>query len=426
MKVWLPYTQMHTAPPPLEIVATQGVHLILANGHRLTDSVASWWTACHGYNHPHILQAIQQQSVQMAHVMMGGLLHPQAHQLAQRLLQLTDHHFASVFYSESGSTAIEIAMKMALQYWMHQKNTQKTQFLCFEHGYHGDTFYAMSVCDPKEGMHHLFHSVLPVQYCKPLPITDVLLERLDTWLAQHSSQIAALIIEPLVQGAGGMKMHTSTVLKKVCTLAKKHHLLVIMDEIFTGFYRTGQLFAHTQESIPDILCLSKALTGGTLPLATTLANHRIYNAFLSEHEEHALMHGTTFMGNALACSAANASLDLFERAPYTLHVRRIAEHLDHALSPLTQVPGVKAVRVLGAIGVVQLARPLSSQEHQWVTDAFVKQGIWNRPLGDIIYTTPALNIDAAPLQAITEAMGNVVTQWSQQIYTKECKQYDYL
>jgi len=415
--LWLPYTQMQTADVPLEVVATQNTTLILNDGRQLIDSLASWWTACHGYNHPHLVQAIKNQAAFLPHVMMGGLIHPQVKKLSQRIAALLPAGLNHVFFSESGSVSVEIAMKMALQYWQNQRMPHRTQFVSFEYGYHGDTFYTMSICDPVEGMHRLFQGVLPAQFCRLIPTTVCLLEAFGSWLSENADNVAAVIIEPLVQGAGGMKMHDAATLKAIAQICKQHHTLLIADEIFTGFGRTGTMFACDQAPIvPDIICLSKALTGGTLPLAATIACDTIYQAFLGKSAEKALMHGSTFMGNALACAAANASLDLFESEPRLAQVLQIEKILKSELQDLVNLPGVKAVRIKGAIGAVQLERPLG-EDFKWFSQQFIELGIWNRPLGDIIYTTPAFTIEPADLFKITAAINLLVTKWSTSIYT---------
>lgn len=418
MSLWLPYTQMQTVLPPLNVVRTNGCYLSLDDGKELIDAVASWWTACHGYNHPYIIESIHDQAHTLPHVMLGGLVHPQAKKLANRLCNLLPPSFTHVFFSESGSVAIEIAMKMALQYWMNQNVLSKTQFLYFQHGYHGDTFYTMSVCDPHEGMHRLFHSVLPKQHCQVLPTSDDLLDAFEQTLKDHSQNLAGCLLEPLVQGAGGMKMHAPQTIDAIVALCQKYNVLVIMDEIFTGFGRTGSLFAFQQSnSTPDILCLSKALTGGMLPLAVTIASETIFNAFLSESTDKALMHGTTFMGNALGCAAANASLDLFETENRLEQVALIETALLDALTPLKEVSGVKDVRVKGAIGAVQ-CNTFSTVELNWFKSEFIKNGIWCRPFGDIVYTTPAFTILASQLAHITDSIITLVQQWSSQFYRK--------
>jgi adenosylmethionine-8-amino-7-oxononanoate aminotransferase len=321
-----------------------------------------------------------------------------------------------VFYSESGSVAVEIAMKMALQYWINHQEKQKTRFIYFENGYHGDTFFTMSVSSPADGIHPPFEDVLPKQPIQPLPHSKSMLENFESWVSKNNSTIAAVLIEPLVQGAGGMKMHGPKTLKAIVEICQRHQVLVIADEVFTGFGRTGTMFAIEQsEVIPDIICLSKALTGGTLPLAATIARQHVYDAFLGEKANMGLMHGTTFMGNALACSAANASLDLFEQEPRLSQVADIEGILKQTLSILVDVPGVKAVRVKGAIGVVQLAWHLES-ELNWFKQQFMNDGIFCRPFADIIYTAPALTITTEDLHQITTSLIRCVQEWSLRFY----------
>lgn len=416
--VWRPYAQMQTALPAREIVSTEGATLTLADGRKLIDGVASWWTACHGYNHPHIIQAIQQQAATLPHFMLGELIHQPAQMLAKKLSKLLPGDLNHVFYSESGSVAVEIAMKMALQYWINHQTPERQQFVYFQHGYHGDTFFTMSVSDPQDGIHPPFQTMLPPQLLRPIPTTASLLEEFEKWLSNHSHRIAALILEPLVQGAGGMKIYSTNTLRAICELCRRFDVLIIMDEVFTGFGRTGSLFAIEQADVlPDIVCLSKALTGGTLPLAATIARHHVFQAFLGETPEKGLMHGTTFMGNALACAAANASLDLFASQPRIQQVALIEELLMAELQTLKDVPGVKDVRVKGAIGVVQLAKPMTT-ELNWFKQRFIEDGVWCRPFGDIVYTTPALTISHEELHSITNAIVKQVTTWSKHFYTQ--------
>lgn len=415
--VWLPYAQMQTTLPPFEVIRTKGSQLFLRDGRVLIDGVASWWTACHGYSHPHIVQAIQEQAACLPHVMMGGLIHPQATRLATRLAALLPGTLDHVFFSESGSVAVEIAMKMALQFWMHHHQPNKYRFICFENGYHGDTFFTMSVCDPYQGMHRLFNQVLPKQFVQPLPTTDDKLAAFEQWLKAHAHECAGVLIEPLVQGAGGMKMHSPETLQAIIALCQRHDVLVIVDEIFTGFARTGTLFAIEKTTIvPDIICLSKALTGGTLPMAATIANQTIYQAFLSNDQEKALMHGTTFMGNALGCAAANASLDLFATEPRLQQVKAINETLTSIFAACESIRGVKAVRTLGAIGAIELQRALTPMEMNWFKEQCVNDGIWCRPIQDVVYTTPPLTIDPAELSKLAEIIVKQVRAWSTLFY----------
>lgn len=404
--IWLPYAQMKTATPPLPVVRSHGSRLELADGRTLVDGVASWWTACHGYNHPHIAQAVRAQLDAMPHVMFGGLTHEPALRLAHRLAGLLGPGLDRVFYTDSGSVAVEVAMKMALQFWLNQGEHGRTRFLAFRGGYHGDTFGTMAVCDPDEGMHSLFNGMLAGHDIVSLPRDDTGHAELDAWLQARAPQLAGILVEPLVQGAGGMLLHDPEVLRRLRRLADKHGLLLIFDEIFTGFGRTGTLFAFEQSGIrPDIITLSKALTGGTLPLAATVASDRVFQAFWSDNPTHALMHGPTFMGNALACAAANASLDLFETEPRLAQAQAISAALSAGLEPCRELPWVRDVRVLGAIGVVELG---GIADREALKRRLVEAGVWVRPFGNVVYLTPALTIDAEDLARLTTAVTAVL------------------
>lgn len=406
--LWRPYTQMRLAPPPLEAVATHGTRIRLADGRELVDGIASWWTAVHGYNHPHIAGAVADQLARMPHVMFGGLTHAPAETLARRLAALLPGDLDHVFLSDSGSVAVEVALKMAAQMWINRGVGGRTKVLAFRGGYHGDTMGAMSVCDPEEGMHRRFGAYLPSQIFCDLPRSAAETAALDAALASHRDTLAAVIVEPLVQGAGGMRTHPPEVLAAIAGLARRHGLPLIADEIFTGFGRTGSLFACEQAGIvPDIVCLSKALTGGTMALAATVARTEVFAAFWSEDPAAALMHGPTFMANPLACAAANASLDLFEAEPRLIQARAIAARLAEGLEPLRRVRGVADVRVLGAIGAVQFAR---APDLAVLKARLLARGVWVRPFGDIVYLTPALTIDAADLDRLIEAVAAVVTE----------------
>ena len=397
---------MQGAAPPLEAVRTHGSRIVLADGRELIDGIASWWTAAHGYNHPHIRAAVAAQLEAMPHVMFGGLTHAPAERLAARLAALLPGDLDHVFFTDSGSVAVEVALKMAVQMWINRGVAGRTRILAFREGYHGDTLGAMSVCDPDEGMHRRFGAYLPAQLFCDLPRTAAQVAALDATLAAARETLAAVIVEPLVQGAGGMRMHPPEVLATVARLARRHGLPLIADEIFTGFGRTGTLFACTQAGIvPDILCLSKALTGGTMALAATVATGAVFESFLSDDPAAALMHGPTFMANPLACAAANASLDLFDREPRLDQVAALAAALADGLEPLRGLPHVADVRVLGAIGVVQFRQP---PDHADLKRRFLARGTWVRPFGDIVYLTPALTIPPQDLAELLEAMRTVV------------------
>jgi len=404
--IWLPYAQMKTTPSPLPVVRAQGSRITLADGRELIDGVASWWTACHGYNHPHISAAVARQLETMPHVMLGGLVHEQALNLARRLTEKLPAGLDHVFFSDSGSVSVEVAMKMAVQYWLNKGVHGRTRFVAFRGGYHGDTTGAMAVGDPDEGMHRLFHGLLPEHIILDLPRDEESEAALDRILAARGDEIAGIIIEPLVQGAGGMLFHDASVLMRLRAAADRYGLLLIFDEIFTGFGRTGTMFAcEAAGATPDIITLSKALTGGTLPLAATVASRQVFDAFWSDDPMHALMHGPTYMGNALACAAANASLDLFEREPRLDQVRGIEAGLRRGLEPCRGLPRVKDVRVRGAIGVVELDR---IGDLAALRSRFVAEGVFIRPFGRIVYLTPAFTIGEDELAKLTAAILKVV------------------
>jgi len=409
--LWLPYTQMQTVPMALPVARTDGVRIILEDGRELIDGISSWWTAAHGYNHPHIRAAVVEQIEKLPHVMLGGLAHEPAARLARRLAALTPGDLAHVFFSESGSVSVEIAMKIAVQYWINQGTSgqggrRRTRFVSFKGGYHGDTLATMSVCDPEEGMHSLFKGAIAEQVLGELPVDEAATARLDSLLTQHKGTLAAVLVEPLVQGAGGMVFHDAATLKRLRALCDAHDLLLIADEIFTGFGRTGAMFACEEAGIvPDIMTLSKALTGGTLPLAATIARRHVFEAFLGDSPAKALMHGPTYQGNALACAAANASLDLFASEPRLAQVAAISTQLARELEPARALPGVRDVRVKGAIGVIELE---TMHDLDGLKARFVEAGVWIRPFGRIVYTTPPLVIGTGDLAQITGAMVNAV------------------
>ncbi len=406
--VWLPYAQMADAPLPLPVVSAAGVRLKLADGRQLIDGISSWWTACHGYNHPHIVAAVQKQAAQLSHVMFAGLAHEPAYTLAARLAALLPGDLDHVFFSESGSVSVEIALKMALQFWRNRGETARRKVLAFRHGYHGDTFMAMAVTDPAVGMHDSFRGIVPPALLAELPTAAATGAALDELLEREAPQLAAVIVEPLVQGAGGLRMHDAATLARIRAACDRHHLLLIADEIMTGFGRSGTLFACEQAAVvPDIVCLSKALTAGTLPLAATVARRHVFAAFLGSEFGRALMHGPTFMANALACAAANASLDLFESEPRLAQVAAIAAQLARELEPCRALPGVVDVRVKGAVGVVELAGPAAG-----LRSAFVERGVWLRPFGNVVYVMPPFVVDATDLTALTTAICEVVADWS--------------
>jgi adenosylmethionine-8-amino-7-oxononanoate aminotransferase len=404
--VWRPYCQMKTAPAPLAVARTDGARIVLEDGRELVDGIASWWTACHGYNHPHIRQAVQAQLERAPHVMFGGLAHEPAYRLAERLAALLPGELDHVFFAESGSVSVEIAMKMAVQYWINRGVAGRTRFVSFSGGYHGDTLATMTICDPEEGMHSLFAGVLPAQHVTGLPVDAVSEAALGALLDEFGGEVAAIVVEPRVQGAGGMLFHDDEVLRRLRRLADRHGVLLIFDEIFVGFGRTGDLFACSGAGVvPDIVTLSKALTGGTLPLSAAVASRQVFEAFWSDDAGAALMHGPTYMANPLACAAANASLDVFETGDWRGDVARIEARLSEGLEACRDAPGVAHVRVRGAIGVVEFDQPVDAGG---LCARFVGEGVWIRPMGKVIYLTPPFTIGDDDLQRLTGAIRRVI------------------
>lgn len=412
--VWHPYAALPNTSPIFAVESARGVYLQLQTGQTLIDGMSSWWTCIHGYNHPHLNQAAHEQIERMSHVMFGGLTHQPAVQLAQRLVQLTPESLQHVFFCDSGSVAVEVAMKMAVQYWHNRHQPQKQQFLTIRSGYHGDTFAAMSVCDPINGMHHLFRRSLVDQYFADAPQIAFS----DPWqqsdiasfaaiLAAHHSEIAAAIFEPVVQGAGGMRFYSPDYVRQAQALCQEYGVLLILDEIATGFGRTGQLFASNHAQIcPDIMCVGKALTGGFMSLAATLTTAEISQTF-AQGEAGVFMHGPTFMGNPLACAVSLANLDLLESYDWQAKVRSIEHQLKQELEPCRSLPAVKDVRVLGAIGVIELHQPVDMTV---VQPRLVELGVWLRPFGRLIYTMPPYIIEPEQLRKITTAINIVAAE----------------
>jgi len=406
--IWLPYTQMQTASEPLPVVAAQGSRIRLADGRELIDGISSWWTTCHGYNQPHIRAAVEQQFAALPHVMFAGLVHEPALRLAARLSALLPGDLERVFFTESGSVAVEVALKMAIQYWRNKGQPEKQRIVYFRHGYHGDTFATMALCDPEEGMHALFAGCMPEQIMAELPTDAALRRAFDLLLETHGGHLAAVIVEPLVQGAGGMQMHDAATQAFIAEACARHGVLLIADEIMTGFGRTGRMFACEEASVvPDIICLSKALTGGTLPLAATVARRHVFEAFLSDNPAAALMHGPTYMANALACAAANASLDLFERELRLAQVATIECALQEQLAPCRTLPGVTEVRVKGAIGAVELNGPVDLHA---LRRRCVELGVWLRPFGRVLYLMPPFIVTPDELTTLTDAVCTVLAE----------------
>lgn len=400
--IWHPYTQMATATPPLRVKSAQNHTLTLEDGRTLIDTISSWWCMIHGYAHPELNAALKTQIDQLPHVMLGGLTHQSAETLAKTLVEITPEGLNHVFFSDSGSVGVEVALKMALQYWKNQGKSQKSTFVALRDGYHGDTTGAMSVSDPIESMHPIFHDILPRHQFIPSPARNLMrsLEALEIILKQQAHQIAALIIEPLLQGAGGLLMYDPSFLVQAQALCKAHDILLICDEIATGFGRTGSLFAVNQAAItPDIMILGKALTGGYLGHAATLATTTIFNAFYDKDPNKAFMHGPTFMGNPLACTVAQKSIEIFQRDHYLDKIQAIESLLKKHLLSLTH-PLIKTTRVMGATGVIELHHPAPAHFQRDMSE----KGIWNRPFGNVIYLMPPYIITPDALEYCLETI----------------------
>jgi adenosylmethionine-8-amino-7-oxononanoate aminotransferase len=407
--VWHPYGPMPGTVDALPVVGAQGVRLQLADGRELIDGMASWWCAVHGYRHPAIDSAIREQLDRMAHVMFGGLTHEGAILLAQRLVAMTPDGLEHVFFADSGSVAVEVAIKMALQAARADGDTGRTRLLTVRGGYHGDTFGAMAVCDPVGGMHSLFSGTLAQHVFAPRPpdgfdagLDPAWAAAVDALAAEHADELAAVIVEPVVQGAGGMRMHSPACVAHLREVCDRHGLLLILDEIATGFGRTGALFAADHAGVaPDVMCVGKALTGGALTLAATLCTPQVAERLASPDAGGALMHGPTYMANPLACAAALASTALLQEGTWRADVTRIERGLRDGLAPARELPGVVDVRVLGAIGVVQLDGPVDMAR---VTAAAVDAGVWLRPFRDLIYAMPPYVTGDEDLARITGAI----------------------
>jgi adenosylmethionine-8-amino-7-oxononanoate aminotransferase len=412
--VWHPYSSLTDPIPAYEVTSAEGVYLNLQDGRQIIDGMASWWCAIHGYNHSVLNQAAKDQIDLMSHVMFGGITHSPAVTLCEKLVELTPTGLTKVFLSDSGSVSVEVAIKMAFQYWISKKQPQKNKLLSLRGGYHGDTFAAMSVCDPQNGMHHIFNQVLPEHYFAPKPQTafgqpfdeEDIVEFKAIIEANHE-QIAAVILEPIVQGAGGMHFYSPDYLRQVRALCSEHNILLIADEIATGFGRTGKLFACEWAGIsPDIMCLGKSLTGGYMTLAATLCSDEVSDG-ICEGEAGCFMHGPTFMGNPLACSVANASIDLLLSQDWQANIKRIEAKFSAELVSFDSLESVATTRCMGAIAVIEMKQPVNLAEIQ---KKFVEQGLWVRPFGKLVYLMPPFIMTDTQIEQLMRGVFGVLSE----------------
>ena len=409
--LWLPYTQMKNVGKPIKAIKTNRCKIFAEEGEVLIDTISSWWTSCLGYNNPYLIKAVVKQLKTMPHVMFGGIIHNQAIDLSKKIVSLISNGLEKVFFVDSGSVSVEVALKMTVQYWINKGKKGKNKFIHFKNGYHGDTSAAMSVCDPDEGMHSIFSNYLNSNFFCDLPENEKKKMKLEKLLEKNKEKIAGIIVEPLVQCAGGMKIYSPKILDVIYQLKKKYNVLLIMDEIATGFGRTGTMFAFHQSKVkPDIVCIGKALTGGIVSLSATVATKNVFNAFLGNKKNIEFMHGPTYMANPLACSAANATLDYIKKHKILNKVKKIENYFAKNLLRFHKYSFVKTTRYIGAIAVIELF-DLDKQKLNWLRKEYMNRGVWARPLRNVIYFMPPFIIKRDQLDKIFDTTIAIFNLW---------------